>query len=451
MRNRIRLLSNPNRPLIYILAVSVVLRIAAAFLLGNNVTPLPGAFDQISYHTLALRLLDGQGFSFGQDWWPATQANEPTAHWSFLYTLYLTAVYAIANSNPIVARLLQAALVGIFMPWLAYRVAVRLFPVSSSDAVGGVSLKTGKNVGLISAAITALYVYFVYYAAVLMTEAFYITAILWSFDISLEIVQAKENSWRRWLLLGLSLGSAILLRQLFLLFIPLFLLWLWWAARPKFRHLVLPVVVILLMVLPWTVRNFLAYDQFVLLNTNAGYAFFWGNHPIHGRKFVPILTQEMGSYYSLIPPDLVHLNEAALDSALLKLAVKNVFEDPGRYFLLSLSRIPSYFTFWPSRESGAISNLSRVASFGLFLPFMMYGLVRSIRICSASLRAGIASPLFLPYLFIIFYAGIHILTWTLIRYRLPIDAMLVIFAGLAIVNLLGRIESKWEHLRATPT
>jgi hypothetical protein len=51
----------------------------------------------------------------------------------------------------------------------------------------------------------------------------------------------------------------------------------------------------------------------------------------------------------------------------------------------------------------------------------------------------INQPLFLFYLFIVIYAGIHVLTWTLIRYRLPIDALLVIFAGLGITDLLTRI------------
>jgi hypothetical protein len=44
----------------------------------------------------------------------------------------------------------------------------------------------------------------------------------------------------------------------------------------------------------------------VLINTNAGYAFFWANHPIYGAHFVPILTPEMGTYQSLIPQELHH-------------------------------------------------------------------------------------------------------------------------------------------------
>ena len=103
------------------------LRVAVALYMGNQVVPLPGVSDQESYHNLALRLLGGHGFSFGENWWPVTQADAPTAHWSFLYTLYVTAVYAIFGPVPVVARLIQAVAVGLLMPWLVFRLAQKLF------------------------------------------------------------------------------------------------------------------------------------------------------------------------------------------------------------------------------------------------------------------------------------------------------------------------------------
>ena len=97
---------------------------------------------------------------------------------------------------------------------------------------------------------------------------------------------------------------------------------------------------IVLIVLPFTIFNYLRFDRFVLLNTNAGYALFWSNHPIYGTQFVPILTDEMGSYLELIPEELLSLDEAALDQELLKIGVGFILEDPLRYLVLSISRIP---------------------------------------------------------------------------------------------------------------
>jgi hypothetical protein len=411
--------------------VAVLLRMAAAIYLGDHVTDLPGTFDQISYDMLARQVLAGHGFTVATDWWPVTPAGEPTAHWSYLYTLYLTAVYTIFGYHPLVARLIQAVLAGILMPWLAYRLGSRHF---------------GQREGLVAAGLTAVYAYFVYYAGALMTETFYIIAILAALDMAGALGLASGETPRsrfrvEWLGLGLALAAAVLFRQVFLLFTPFLFGWLLWQS---FRHKVLPVkqaiggllvagFILVAAILPWTMRNHRAFDSFVLLNTNAGFAFFWGNHPIHGSNFVSILPDDGPSYQDLIPPELLELDEAALDRALLQRGLTFIGDDPGRYLVLSLSRTKDYFKFWPSAESGRISNLSRILSFGILWPLMAIGLVYY------GVRHFWPSEALLLYLFVGVYTAIHLLTWALIRYRLPVDAVLLLFAGVAIVAIGERL------------
>ena len=61
--------------------------------------------------------------------------DTPTAHWSFLYSLLVAAVYGILGVHPLVARLVQAVLGGILLPWMMYRFTLRLFeePVGLSE------------------------------------------------------------------------------------------------------------------------------------------------------------------------------------------------------------------------------------------------------------------------------------------------------------------------------
>src|SRR5918993_178713 len=75
--------------LLAVATIAILLRLLSAFLHGDTVTVLPGIYDQISYDRLARRVVDGYGFSFAQNHWPITRAGEPTAHWSYLYTLFL--------------------------------------------------------------------------------------------------------------------------------------------------------------------------------------------------------------------------------------------------------------------------------------------------------------------------------------------------------------------------
>ena len=425
-----------NKRLLGIIVVSVILRLGAALYLGNDVTPLPGTTDQVSYHNLALRLLEGHGFSFDRTWWPATAADAPTAHWSFLYTFYLAAVYTVFGPSALIARLIQALIVGIFQPYLAYRLGSVVFD---------------RRVGLVSAGITAVYTYFFYYAATLMTEAFYLTAILAGLNLMVSLSEPEQNGRVRGrirlaLFLGLALGTAVLLRQLYLLVIPFLFLWLWWRQYKQSGKLPLvetaaALLVVVVMIVPFTIYNYGRFDRFVLLNTNAGYAFYWGNHPIYGTRFISILPPEMGTYRDLIPAELrrQRLDEAALDQELLSRGIGFVTDDPGRYVLLSLSRIPAYFVFWPTADSELLSNLSRLTSFTLFLPFMLYGLIRSIY-----LGRGLGYLQSLAALLVLvaaLYTAIHLLSWALIRYRLPVDAVMVIFAGSAVVDIGERLSA----------
>lgn len=432
--------------LIVIILVAVLLRVGAALFLGDQVVNLPGTQDQVSYDMLARQVVGGHGFTVATAWWPATRAGEPTAHWSYLYTLYLTAVYSLFGHHPLVARLIQAVLAGILMPWLAFRLGRRYF---------------GSTTGLTAAGLTSVYIYFVYYSATLMTETFYIIAILWTLDAAGRLGQASDTAGSKggtykieWFWLGLALAITVLLRQVFVLFIPVLFAWLLWRS---YRHKARPVphmigtlvgatAILVLSIVPWTIRNYHAFDDFVLLNTNAGFAFFWGNHPIHGYNFISILPSDGPSYQDLIPAELRGLNEAEMDRALLKRGLSFIQEDPVRYLILSLSRIKDYFKFWPSPESSAISNLSRVFSFGLLGPFMLLGLFYSLRRYSAETS--------MLYLFMVTYTGIHLLTWALIRYRLPVDAVLILFAGLALVQIQARLlrrKTKTHSYTLTPS
>ncbi len=245
------------------------------------------------------------------------------------------------------------------------------------------------------------------------------------------------------IMLGVSTSLTILLRQVFLLFLPFLYLWLIIVSRKKYlsstiKLIAINILIIFLFILPFTIYNYERFGQFVLLNTNAGFAFYWANHPIYGTHFEGILTKS--TYLDLLPKELFGLNEAALDSELFKRGLQFVIQDPLRYLLLSISRIPVYFMFWPSSQSSLLSNISRVGSFGVFLPLMLYGSITTL-LGKGKNKVNIFSPVFLLFLFIVVYSLIHIFTWTLVRYRLPVDAVLVLFAAAGISKIIQKFQN----------
>ena len=335
------------------------------------------------------------------------------------------------------------------MPLLIYRLGNRVF---------------GPVIGLVAAAISAIYIYFFYYAASLMTETFFILGILWSLDIAISIRYTQNPRTSQWLLLGLAMTITALLRQTFLPVIGLIGLWLWYAAQgarlKMIKGFALSIIILILGIAPWTIRNYEVFHQFVLLNTNAGYAFYWANHPIFGTNFSNELPQGV-TWASMIPQELHGMDEASLEKELMRRSLQSIMNDPGRYLLLSLSRIKEQFKFWPTSASPLISNISRLGSFGLFLPFMCYGtwlvLFRPKRFkfydefnvdgTFSRISAWLKTSVALLLVFFSLYTVMHLLSWAAIRYRLPTDAVMIIFAAVGIVDLYDRFVTQFGYKR----
>jgi hypothetical protein len=422
-----------------ILFFGIALRLVGALYQGDRVETLPGIWDQVSYDELARRVSAGHGFSFDRDWWPMTRGGEPTAHWSYLYTLGIAGVYRIVGAHPIVVRLLQVVLVGLLTPWLTWRLARRV---------------AGERAALLAAGMSAVYAYFVYYSGALVTESLFICGVLASLECAAALAERSRSSdtsgiVRASLLLGLALAATVLLRQVFLLFVPVLVVWLMvWnrrhagiGARRTVGAIAPAVTVLALAILPFTIYNTSRFGGFTLLNTNAGFAFYWANHPIHGRSFKSILPEDGPGYADLIPEDLRHLNEAEMDRALMKRGLRIVRDDPLRYAVLSVNRGKDLFKFWPSRTSSTMSNLARVLSFGLLLPLILIGLQPTLGILTRGDSAA-RWTLLLLLAFAVSYAIIHLLSWSLIRYRLPIDAILMIVGALGLQRILDAMRAR---------
>lgn len=128
------------------------------------------------------------------------------------------------------------------------------------------------------------------------------------------------------------------------------------------------------------------------------------------------------------------MNEAQLNAALLRRGLGFVAADPWRYARLSLSRVKEYVKFWPTRDSTPLSNAARVLSSGLLLPMTVAGLVLAFARSGMHVGQGATRA---DVLLLLGMAGaytlVHLLSWTLVRYRIPVDALLVPVAALAVV------------------
>jgi 4-amino-4-deoxy-L-arabinose transferase-like glycosyltransferase len=389
------------------IAAAMVLRVALALSYGNDIAGRSGAVDEVSYDMLAQRLATGHGFTFPRPWYPFTAANEPTAHWSYLYTLLLAALYTLLGHSPLAARLLQVGLSAVALRQ-TYRLGLLLFD---------------RRVALVAAALASAYAYFVFFSAVLMTQTCFIVALLVAMEQALLL--ARGGRAVGWIALGAALGVGVLFRQTLLLFAPFLLLWCAWrrADRRAWRGALAAAACIAALILPWTVYNFAVFGDFLLLNSNGGFFLYASNHPDQGVDFDP-------NFVPRIPADIRALGEPAADRALMRGAVEFVRADPVRFLRLSFSRLGDYFWALPSARSSLPSNLGRLASFTLYLPFILVGLWLSRR------NWRDCFPL---YAYLAFEAALHLSSWAAPRYRLPSDALAMVFAALGALAAATRL------------
>lgn len=387
--------------IVVILAIALLLRVGVALYLGNSVSGLSGAHDEISYSMLGQRYAEGHGMTFPQPWYPWIGADSPQSYYSYTISLMLAGVYSVFGYQPLVARLMMAILSTLIV-LMIYLVGRRFF---------------NEQVALTAALIAALYAYLIFYGVTLVTETPFTLAILIAIYASFRIAEGGRTTW--WFVLGLALATAILFRMAVVFFLPFLIIWLFmllptWRAR---SYVLIPVALIAVSVLPLTARNYRMWDRFLLLESQFGHVFWNGNHPDHDGDFHPFQVFP-------IPPEVLESkNDAIITNQLLQMGIANVIADPPHFIQLTVTRLREFFTFWPTAGSTREANLLRVLSFGILVPFAAIGLVANFK----NWRR-----LSLVYLFIVIHTGVYAVSWTMIRYRIPIDVFLIMFAASAL-------------------
>ncbi len=401
------------RLLVGLLAIALLLRVAAALYLGDDVSGLSGAHDEISYSMLGQRFAAGHGMTFPEGWYPWIEADAPQSYYSYSISLFLAGIYALFGYHPLAARLIMAVMSTLIV-WMVYLVGKRLF---------------NEKVALLATAISAVYAYLIFYGVTLVTETPFTLALLIALYLAIRMRSGEMTGVGSWVLLGIVLAIAVLLRMAVIFFIPILLFWLFFAIRKHTSVIMLavPLAIIALAVAPLALRNWQLWHQFLLLEAQFGHVFWNGNHPGHLGNFHPFIVFP-------IPEEVLALkNDVLITNTLLRMGIQNVLAQPGDFVMLTLTRLREFFLFWPTADSTLAANILRVCSFGLILPFTLYGLVVNLR------RFQELAPI---YLFGLVHTGIYAVTWTMIRYRIPLDPFFILFAAYTLVMIYSRVTQR---------
>lgn len=393
-------LTDQRKALVAILLLALLARGAGACYLGNTVSGLSGANDEITYSMLGQRFVAGAGMTFPTGWYPWIKPDAPQSYFSYTMSLLLAGIYALFGYYPLVARGVMGVL-SVLIVGMIYLIAQRLFT---------------ERIALLASAIAALYAYLIFYGVTLVTETPFMLAVLVSIYLCVRIKEEEQTQLHRWIGLSVSLALMVLLRVAALFFVPVLLFWLLSTMRQTRRayQLYLPVIMLLVALAPLTIRNYRLWGHFNLSEAQFGHVFWNGNHPAQGWDFHPYRA------FPIPPAILASQNDVEITNQLLKLGLQNVRNEPQRFVFVTLARLRELFTFWPTADSGRLANLLRGLSFGWLAPLALVGLIANLR------RWRTLAPI---YLFLLIHTGIYAISWTMIRYRMPMEPFLIMFGA----------------------
>lgn len=408
------------RMMLLVFVVALALRIPVAMWLPEQVIWPDGG----RYERVALNLVEGRGFGDLVE----NRRSVPTQ------PLLIAAVYSVYGKSYLALRLVSAV-IGAVSCVVGFLLARSLF---------------GATVGVLAGLTVAAYPHLVYLSALFEYPQTLGILLMATFLLLLY----RFNEHRRWSTLfmaSVALGATILTLPTLLLFVPVFVLltlkrdadW-----RRNLSYLVAAVAGLVITVGSWALRNYVAYDRVVLVNAASGVNFWAANNEAYARwgkeGSVPVCTGPHGvtSYcleHRQMQQELQQRNLTSTEHVLAheraawEHGLRFVRESPGRFVKLAFTKFLRLWSPWPDAvHTGPARGGSKrdAISAASYIPLLLLALVGLL--LSARTHARKLIPIYL--LVAVFVAPFTVFLPTM-RYRLPIDFLLGIFAAIPLARL----------------
>jgi 4-amino-4-deoxy-L-arabinose transferase-like glycosyltransferase len=409
-----------------VLLIALALRVLALLSIEGSLYSTYLLWDERILHTWAEQIANG------------TYASTAVYQFPPLPAYLLAGLYALFTPNPLWFRLLNAVL-GTATCLLVYLIGRSVW---------------SHRVGIVAGLLAAFYAPLILFSIVPMKTAlsvFLCAATLWLLLRALE-----RPSLRSLLLLGVSCGLAVNVRENYFVLLPVIagaLLWLTRRERRPVRHGLLSLGVagigVLLALAPFVIRNVAVAGELALTTSQGGFNLYLGNNPENpdpyyrpvrfassspfsqgthftieasrrvGRRLTPV---EASRYWTGEVLSWARTRPGAFAAGLGRkaLAFLNRFEAGDHYHLPFLRDFVPFFKL-------------PLLGFGLLLPLGGAGMLLFARRSRGAAVLGIVFVL---------YAASLVLFHTNQRYRLPMLAVLMPFAAAAVVEAYERLREK---------
>ena len=317
---RLKFLKGKNGALIFICLFGVLFRLYLMLEFPNQCC----ASDEYLYVRLADNIIThGQFIYTKQDesslWTDTIYGMKPP-----LYPYILAGFFSILGIGSSLVKILQIVL-SVCTGILLYKSGEKIF---------------SKKVGLIAC---GLFMFF--WEVAYFSQAFYSENLQW-FLMSLLLYLLASKIRHTYFYSGIVLGLYILTKPTtLLLIVPITYLLLWKSySFQNIKNLIILLLMTIITLSPWVIRNFLTYKQFVPVYTDGGVNIWMGNYPDSGGGYN--ITRNNPKETPILHTKGV-AKEIERDNFYYTSAFNYMKQNPVRTFELSISKI--FLTFNPNR------------------------------------------------------------------------------------------------------
>ncbi len=294
-----------------------------------------------------------------------------------------------------------------------------------------------KGTSLLAAAAVALNPFMVYFSALVLSETLYTAMLMWGCVL---LVWSPNFLWG-----GIVLALSVLVRPsavalpVILGVVSVFVNYTPGLIEGKRQWLRLPVgtsmvLLVVLVLLPWAIRNKMQLGRWVWLSTNGGVTRYDGFNPdASGASDQRFLSSPQMRF-------LRHMGEVERDEYLSQQANDWIREtwrhEPMRLLKLTGAKIGRTWSPVPlSAEYGA-KRLYKLVAAAYSIPLLTLSVVGlwAARL-PRSARLFLLSP-------VLYFTMIHAVSVGSLRYRVPIEPLLAVLAAAGLMTILDRIRRR---------
>lgn len=380
------------------------------------------------YGDIAENIVDGRGFSRINEF---SHNIENTSSHAPLYPYYLSFFFQFGQKNWVymIIQIIQIV-ISVLTILILYKIVLLLF---------------NKLAANLTALAVSLYPPLIYYSTKLTPTVW--VAFFMSLTILL-ILKLKNNSLKIAILCGISLGVSILTDPIAFAFFPALIIWYLIKKPIEFRKLCLLILVTLVTLVPWTIRNHRIHHRLIPITTQFSKNLWIGNNQnatgtdyyqvVQGKE--PLFVLMTNTLPRKVRRDLGRKTEIERSDYFLKQGLIFIAQNPKEFVNLLFTKTLYFWWFTPREINGSVDALKyRTVNTLMYFPLLVLGIIG----IALSFRHKYKKQSLVLVLVLISISAIYIFTHVgLARYRIPVEAILLIFASLSITEIKKYFTNK---------